>query len=351
MAGRRVPLAMNLLRRIQTWAPVPVYPVIGEDAAADIDSLRLRSELTICRSIRHASILLVAGTIRSGDQPALRRLHDQLPHPRATLWWRSQPLEDVIDGVCDETDDPVPALRRLDGLLLSAQRPSEVDWLPNEPPNPWEGEGDHGQGGKGMMGGVPYGRPMAMTDDDQRDGLSLDAMMIKIGPFASMLPAGLSLELTLQGDLIQRATVLTPAYLSDRHKLSASLRQATTVLELLGLDALADRCRRGSDRRELCRSARRSGAFLAIPPDLGVIENRDVRMRLRDALLGEPPTLASQAPPLPEMLTGLEWQEAMLVINSIPLEQLGVIARPTPDDSDVPNDDVRHAHHGHGGCA
>jgi len=137
----------------------------------------------------------------------------------------------------------------------------------------------------------------------------------------------------------------------EDHKLLASLRLATAVLELLGLDALADRCRRGSDRRALYRSARRAGAFLAISPDLGKIGDSDVRTRLRDALLGEGPRPAAQAPTLPEMLTGLEWQDAMLVINSLPLEQLAIVTPPESDDDDAPREHGRHAHHDHGGCA
>jgi|CoawatStandDraft_6_1074263.scaffolds.fasta_scaffold07454_2 hypothetical protein len=340
---------MSLLHRIQAWAPVPVYPVIGEGAVADIERLRLGPALTFVSSIRHASILLVAGTIRSGDQPALRRLHDQLPHPRATLWWRSKPLGEAIDPVREEGDDPVLALRSLDRQLRTGECPSEADWLSNVPPNRWQGEGDYGQGGKGMMGGVPYGRPMAMTDDDQRDGLSLDAMTVRIGPFVPMLPAGLSLELTLQGDVIQRARVLTPALPAEGHGQSASLRQAAILFELLGLDALAARCFRSPDRRALCRAARRSGAFLAIPPDLGIIEKTDVRTRLRDALLGEQPGLPLDAQPLGPMLTGLEWQEAMLVINSIPVEQLAIIAQPTPCDGGAPRNQIQRSHHRHHG--
>lgn len=348
---------MKLLHRIQSWAPVPVYSVIGNGGVEAVEELRLNAALTFVSSIRHASILLVCGEIRAADQPALRRLHDQLPHPRATFWWRSTPLGDAVDPVSEAGDDPAEALIRLDRLLRTGTRNSEADWLPDEPPNPWKGEGDHGQGGKGMMGGVPYGRPMAMTDDDLRDGLMLDAMTICLGPFAPMLPAGLSLELTLQGDVIQTVKVLSPAYVEQASRKKASLWQAAILLDLLGLNAQAVRCRSGGDepdfsREKLHAAARRSGAFAAIPPGLGGIGDSDVRSRLRDALLGEQPVLSDGPPDLVQLLVGCEWQEAMLVINSFAADQLARIAPVMPEPEEAKNEqkqDHSHAHHhGHG---
>jgi hypothetical protein len=350
-------VAIRLLERIQSWAPVPVYPIVGNGGIAAVEELRLDAALIFVSNIRHASILLVCGEIRAADQPALRRLHDQMPHPRATFWWRSAPLSDVVDPITEAGDDPAGVLIRLDSLLRTGTRNSEADWLPDEPPNAWEDKGDHGQGGKGMMGGVPYGRPMAMTDDDLRDGLMLDAMTICIGPFAPMLPAGFSLQLTLQGDVIQTAKVLSPAYVEQASRKKASLWQAASLLDLLGLNVHAMRCRSGGDepdfsREKLYAAARRSGAFAAIPPGLGSIGDSDVRSRLRDALLGVQPGLFDQPPDLVQLIVGCEWQEAMLVINSFAAEQLAQIAPVTLEPGEVKDKQEQnpgHAHHhGHG---
>ncbi|BBI65518.1 hypothetical protein HSBAA_PA_1210 (plasmid) [Vreelandella sulfidaeris] len=63
-----------------------------------------------------------------------------------------------------------------------------------------EGEGDFGQGGEGMMGGVPYGRPMAMNmQEDISDGLTLDSLTFRLGPFFMAFPPGMAAEVTLQG--------------------------------------------------------------------------------------------------------------------------------------------------------
>src|SRR3546814_3144822 len=90
-----------------------------------------------------------------------------------------------------------------------------------------------------MMGGKPYGRPMAMTDEDLRDGLALDAYTACFGPFLSVLPPGLLLELTLQGDVIQSAKVLRTPFAQDGA--DEPLRRVARLLRLLGLAGAAER--------------------------------------------------------------------------------------------------------------
>ncbi|WP_219942169.1 hypothetical protein [Iamia sp. SCSIO 61187] len=79
--------------------------------------------------------------------------------------------------------------------------------LPDEAPASWRGIGPYGQGGTGMTGGVPYGRPMAEVAPD-RDGLRLDQLTVRIGPFFARFPTGLVLEVRLQGDVIQQSHVV-----------------------------------------------------------------------------------------------------------------------------------------------
>ncbi|TMR02210.1 hypothetical protein ETD83_12995 [Actinomadura soli] len=67
--------------------------------------------------------------------------------------------------------------------------------------------GDHGGGHEHHMG-APMGLPMAGRAPD-RDGLKLDVLHIPLGPALSDWPAGLVLDLTLQGDVIQAAEALT----------------------------------------------------------------------------------------------------------------------------------------------
>ena len=319
----------GLLRSLAARAPVAVFAAVGVEAQARVDDLMLQPGLMRVASPRHAQLLLVAGPVRGADHAALRTVHDQIPAPRATVWWGSDAVGDRAPTASVEfDDDPAPELHRLHEALLRQSLQSEPDWLPDTPPAPWRGVGPHGQGGKGMMGGKPYGRPMAMTDDDLRDGLALDAFRMHIGPYLQLWPAGLVLDLVLQGDVIQSARVVRPP-LPDRAE--QPLQAAGRLLELLQLPGLAERCRcaardlrRGSavDHAALRAAVRRSGALLAIPPDLGCMRfgpaASDVRGRLTRWL--DPATAAAgDAEPshrLVDLLPGLEWMEAMLVINS-----------------------------------
>ncbi|GHB30985.1 hypothetical protein GCM10010306_024770 [Streptomyces umbrinus] len=64
--------------------------------------------------------------------------------------------------------------------------------------------GHHGHAGHHM--GLVEGLPMPDRADD-RDGLRLDVLHVPLGPVLADWPAGLILRLTLQGDLVQEATV------------------------------------------------------------------------------------------------------------------------------------------------
>ena len=193
----------------------------------------------------------------------------------------------------------------------------EADRLPDEPPNEWKGIGPHGQGGKGMMGGTPYGRPMAMTGPDIRDGLQLDRYTARIGPFAPMLPPGLTLEVTLQGDVICDVSIGSPPFAQPADADAPELCLAR-VLRLLGLDRAADRVLRG----------KRPGALWvqgAIPRGLGRIDGTDTRGRVAAWRKGEAAPLGPFD--LPQLLTGAEWSEAMLILASLPPSALIRAAR------------------------
>ncbi|AZM76297.1 hypothetical protein D1J63_15900 [Streptomyces sp. KPB2] len=71
--------------------------------------------------------------------------------------------------------------------------------------------GDHGHDGHGHGGmEMPGGLPMAGPGED-RDGLTLDRLHVPLGPFLSDWPAGLTLRVVLQGDVVQRADLDEPA--------------------------------------------------------------------------------------------------------------------------------------------
>ena len=198
-------MAVNWLRKLASHKRAPVFPVLGKQGDKALRYLALSPEIELVDSPRHASVLLIAGEVPADRLEPLRRVHDQLPDPFTTLWFRNEPwphLENV-DRIDDLTDLPA-ALIKAHRELMTGQRDSGCRILSDRPPNPWKGEGDFGQGGEGMMGGVPYGRPMAMNmQEDISDGLTLDSLTFRLGPFFMAFPPGMAAEGTLQGGLVQ----------------------------------------------------------------------------------------------------------------------------------------------------
>jgi hypothetical protein len=284
-------------------------------------------------SPRWASVLLVTGALRADDRDDLRRLHDQLPHPRATLWWRTA-RDPVLEVGAEIDGDPAAMAAAHHRDLVRGRRESEADLLPDEPPNPWRGVGPFGQGGQGMMGGTPYGRPMPMVGDERRDGLMLSTYTARFGPFLATLPPGLQLELTLQGDVVQHAVVRRPPSAQTDHGPTAALRRIARLLDLVGLHGRARRLRLAARRGSPPRRPHARIASAVIPRGLGAVDGLgDIRARLDAwcrAAGGEEP--APQ--PLPEvrlvdLLPGLEWSQAMLVANSF---DAATLARICPVD-------------------
>ena len=199
----------GVLARLAAGAPVPVFAIVGRGAREAVQDLRLRPELLVLDSPRAANILLVAGETAEAVSEPVARVHDAMSHPRCTVFWslgESQaspppilPVALVVRG--DVTGAIVAAHRE----LLTGKRPSEPPILPDEDPAPWRGVGPYGQGGSGMTGGTPYGRPLADVAPD-RDGLRLDLLPLRVGPFYAPFPPGLLLDVRLAGDVVVETT-------------------------------------------------------------------------------------------------------------------------------------------------
>lgn len=340
-------MAVSRLARLASLVPAPVYLVEGAGARPATDELRGDSAVQVVDSPRHATVLLVAGAIPESFIPALARVHDQLSHPRATAWWTGPgPIDSPHLPVATRVDPDADVADRLVTIhreLMTGERASEADLLPDEPPNEWRGVGPNGQGGEGMMGGVPYGRPMAMTADD-RDGLALDPLSFVLGPFLPFMPPGLQLQVTMQGDVLTAVEVgpnpfdegdwlgsritrgQTDAQLPSVDFARDRLRYVARVLGIHGLRALALRAYRlaadltpqsGAEIRGLSRRLRRTTALrwsteavgtidsTALPPGLGALQG-DAWDRWRRALddAGRAVALAAQHPTARDEMTG-----------------------------------------------
>jgi len=326
---------VTVLRRLAQDAPAPVFVARGGGAGLLPVELQADPRLRMVGSARHATVLLAAGRFAGAMGDALDRVHDQLPSTGAVVWWTADPDAARPPSLAEATvfggPDPVEAVLAAHRRAVS-QPGARRAVLADEPPHPFEGRGDHGQGGEGMMGGVPFGRAMAMTADD-RDGLALDQLPLQLGPFLLGLPNGVRVSAVLQGGVVQEAE-LEGLDLGEGRALAgadatgarADLRWLAEALRLGGLDALARRAARlaragATDAAACARVAklvRRSG-LPAAWSKVGVVEGEDARSRLERRLRFDP--RAGGRRPLPadrigRALAGQDWSDALVTIWS-----------------------------------
>ncbi|MDQ6724582.1 MAG: hypothetical protein M3066_00150 [Actinomycetota bacterium] len=336
-------MAVAMLGRWAAEAPVPVFVARGGGSGLLAAELAADRRLVLVASPRHASVLLAAGRFPAQLGVALDRVHDQMPRPRRTIWWTADADDHRPPALGDATvvtgagADPVPALVAAHRAACVDHGDGDPDVLADVAPNDFEGRGDHGQGGEGMMGGVPYGRPMAMTGDD-RDGLALDELAVVLGPFLAGFPNGLQVRGVLQGGVVSQAEPvlvdLGAGPRLDTNDLSTpvgrarhDLRWLSDALGLGGLSALGARAaalaRSGADaaeRQSLSRRVRRSG-LARTWAGVGVVDGADARDRL-ERVLGDPGA-ERRAPLSPErlgeVLVGQDWADAVVTICSLGL--------------------------------
>ncbi len=202
---------MGLLTAAASRADVPVFPVPGAGGREAAEALWRVPGVRVVDTPRAAMVLLVIGRLTRALLPSTLQVHDQMPGPRATVWWPPTQLPDdglvaALPNVVTTAAGDIHGLRTVFSDLLTGRRPSDPPALPDIESPRWRGVGPYGHGGEGMMGGVPFGRPMAeMTDDP--DGLMLDQLPLHVGPLFPALPAGLVLHLGLAGDVLRGVTV------------------------------------------------------------------------------------------------------------------------------------------------
>jgi hypothetical protein len=232
-----------MLAGLARSAPARVFAIEGADAPRSAALLASDPDIRLVSSPRSATILLVLGVLPAELHEAAQRVHDAMPGMRRTIVWQSAKGE----GGSEPFVEPVRVFGEspnVAGVLLDAQRSlisgevaGEPPLLPDEDPNPWRGIGPFGQGGSGMTGGVPYGRPMAETAPD-RDGLELDQLSVRAGPFFPAFAPGLALDVVLQGDVIHQLSVAPPPYAArgfgdpNADPWSRALEEPTLVTEL-----------------------------------------------------------------------------------------------------------------------
>ncbi len=305
-------MAVSRLGNLATRAPVPVFAVAGIGARTALLGLRAHGRVELVASPRHATVLLVGGAVTEPLVETLAHVHDQVPEPRAVVWWGGEDAASLgISGTVTvaTTGHVVDVLVDVHRELLSGRRRSTPPVGPASNPVSWRGEGPHGQGGEGMMGGQPYGRAMAMTGPDVRDGLQLDRVTLPVGPALPGLPPGLRLELEVQGDVIQQVELAPNPFASgvvggsvlpsvtdpfdaattapvavaglELARARYHLLRLSAALDLYGLDAVARRVARlasgldpsdGARLERLRRWLRRTGSLWGASAGVGRVD-------------------------------------------------------------------------------
>lgn len=185
---------------------------------------------------------------------------------------------------------------------------------------------------------APGGLGMADRGAD-RDGLTLDQLHPVWGPVLAHWPAGLRVELTMQGDVVQDADVQTldePARAEPVDPRVCAADRLAQLLAVLGWDLAAVRAARVRDdllvgREErlagLVARVRRSRGVRVLTQGVGLLDGADAHRRvlaLLDELagLGSPDDERSRErvlDALPELLAGLQVGAGRTVVASLPL--------------------------------
>jgi hypothetical protein len=153
-----------------------------------------------------ADVLIVCGEPGPRLGEAVEQVWQQMPGPRVRV--------DVheYDDVDARLDEAHRGLLDTDHHRHDArQRPAASDLLGED-----DGEGgggghegmDHGGGHEGMDM-APSGIPLAEGGED-RDGLEMDVLHVRLGPVLPLWPAGLVLRCALQGDVVTEAQAELP---------------------------------------------------------------------------------------------------------------------------------------------
>ena len=214
----------------------------------------------LAESPASADALVVVGDLGPELRDVVERLWDAMPGPRARAEAPVVDAEGALDDVAAALLDPA---RQSEDASTRAPEP---DLARDHGDMDHEGM-DHGDMDHGGMDMAPGGIPLAGGSDEDRDGLEMDELPLRLGPVLPGWPAGLVIDVALHGDLVVKASArvlgsvaaggdpesATPTVRAARH-----CDEAATVLDLCGWtegaglarsarDALLDRA--GDDGR------------------------------------------------------------------------------------------------------
>ena len=161
----------------------------------------------VAASAADADALLCCGEPGPELEPLVQALFLQLPRPRARGRAENPgEVAAVLDHIAASlrSGDAAPPAQQRPAPAVHADQPEAPDSDMDTDMDMGGGESGHSEmemdmGGMDMSG--PGGIPLASGDQD-RDGLEMDVLAVRLGPVLPAWPAGLVLSVTLAGDLI-----------------------------------------------------------------------------------------------------------------------------------------------------
>ncbi|MFC0505279.1 hypothetical protein [Micromonospora costi] len=222
----------------------------------------------LAQSPADADVLAVCGTPGVELATVADRLWQQMPGPRVRIGIESpEQVRHALDIA--EADLRDITRQQTDSRVRRGGRGDQT--RPDGHPTGGHGpHGDHAKGGDehaghaghagvahGDMDMAPAGIPLANRGED-RDGLELDVLHVRLGPVLAYWPAGLVLRCTLSGDVIvdAQASLTDPSHRTPEHdsasrsgRLFAARRcdNAASLLALAGAHDAASGARQVRD--------------------------------------------------------------------------------------------------------
>ncbi|MEU0084453.1 hypothetical protein [Streptomyces sp. NPDC006274] len=170
-------------------------PVAGTQVRLAAEREFAVRDLPVALTPADADLLLVAGPRCPALDEAVDRLWRDMPAPRARV--RAERAGEVAPALASGRARLADAAGQRAGLLAAASGGDD-------------GSPSHDAADGGDAHQMPAGLPMAEQGPD-RDGLALDRLHVPLGPLLADWPSGLTLRLTLQGDVVQEARIETAA--------------------------------------------------------------------------------------------------------------------------------------------
>lgn len=357
-------LTAALLRFTARVPHVLVVPVPGRpDLHMDVEEAVRSRGWPEATGPADADVLVVAG----GPGPQLRDvvegLWQRIPAPRVRV-------EPVGDGTSAELEGALGAVperladarhARREAAAAAASEPpddrSADDAADEDEHGDEHGDGEHGGGHHHHHGAMPLPGGLSMADvADDRDGLALDVLHLPLGPVLPEWPAGLVVDVELQGDVIASATARVLDAAEPRPPapapVSAAVRDLDALARMLAVAGwpgpaararvLRDRLRRDEPPdglAHLVRTVRRSrtlrlmlrgtasGAGVDVGDllerRLGRIEARAAGKRVDDPVRPGPTDLGPR-------LAGAELAAARLLVAALDPDVDGAVAAAVP---------------------